>query len=217
MPRVRSPTPAAGPITQALSRLSVNHSANCCGVSLSRTITAVFNDQRGTVAGWRDHRAQFKADRPDRPRVRKDFPDTVYWSPNVTTDATGTARVKVDYPDSLTTWRLTVRAVTADTRVGGAVARSLTTKDLILRVVTPRFLTEGDHVTIPSIVHNYLPQEKTVAVTVTADGLTPDAGATGTRSITVPQNSWPSTKPGFRRGSCPWPTAPLLIPSSQTR
>lgn len=28
----------------------------------SRTITAVFNDQRGTVAGWRDHRAQFKAE-----------------------------------------------------------------------------------------------------------------------------------------------------------
>lgn len=132
--------------------------------------------------------AQFKADRPDRPRVRKDFPDTVYWSPSVTTDASGTARVKVDYPDSLTTWRLTVRGVTTDTRVGSAVAKSLTTKDLILRVVTPRFLTEGDHVTIPSIVHNYLPQEKTVAVTVTADGLTPDAGATGTRSVTVPQN-----------------------------
>ncbi|MFN7915295.1 MAG: MG2 domain-containing protein [Vicinamibacterales bacterium] len=132
--------------------------------------------------------AQFKADRPDRPRVRKEFPDTVYWSPSVVTDASGTARVKVDYPDSLTTWRLTVRAVTTDTRVGGAVAKSLTTKDLILRVVTPRFLTEGDHVSIPSIVHNYLPQEKTVAVSVTADGLTPDAGATGTRSVTVPQN-----------------------------
>ncbi|MGC4083427.1 MAG: alpha-2-macroglobulin family protein [Vicinamibacterales bacterium] len=134
---------------------------------------------------------QFKADRPDRPRVRKDFPDTVYWSAAVTTDATGTARVNVDYPDSLTTWRLTVRGVTANTNVGSTVARSLTTKDLILRVVTPRFLTEGDHVTIPAIVHNYLPQQKQVTVSLTADGLTADDTATpaqSARSVSVAQN-----------------------------
>jgi uncharacterized protein YfaS (alpha-2-macroglobulin family) len=134
--------------------------------------------------------ADFKADRPDRPRVRKDFPDTVYWSANVTTDASGTARVKVDYPDSLTSWRLTVRGVTASTNVGTTTAHTTTTKDLILRVVTPRFLTEGDHVTIPAIVHNYLPEQKTVAVTLTADGLTADAanGGGGTRPIQVAQN-----------------------------
>ena len=59
------------------------------------------------------------------------------------------------YPDALTTWRLTARAVTADTRVGTTVARTTTTKDLIVRVVTPRFLTEGDEVVMPTIVHNY--------------------------------------------------------------
>jgi hypothetical protein len=131
--------------------------------------------------------ADFKPDRPDRPRVRKDFPDTIYWSPSVTTDATGSAHVKVDYPDSLTSWRLTVRAVTVSTNVGMATTHATTTKDLILRVVTPRFLTEGDKVTIPAIVHNYLPAQKTVAVSVTADGLTA-ADATGARSVTVPTN-----------------------------
>lgn len=141
--------------------------------------------------------AQFKADRPDRPRVRKDFPDTVYWSATVITDATGTARVKVDYPDSLTTWRLTVRAVTAGTNVGTAVARSLTTKDLILRVVTPRFLTEGDHVTIPAVVHNYLPQDTQVAVSLTADGLASDAPAQGSRTVQVSQNGQQRTDWAF--------------------
>lgn len=136
--------------------------------------------------------ADFKADRPDRPRVRKDFPDTVFWSANVTTDAAGVARVKVDYPDSLTSWRLTVRAVTASTNVGAAVTRSTTTRDLILRVVTPRFLTEGDRVTFPAIVHNYLPEQKNVAVTVTADGLTANepagSAAGGTRTVQVARN-----------------------------
>lgn len=135
--------------------------------------------------------ADFKADRPDRPRVRKDFPDTVYWAANVTTDTAGTARVKIDYPDSLTTWRLTARAVTASTQVGATTTHTTTTKDLILRVITPRFLTEGDHVTVPAIVHNYLAEQATVAVTVTGDGLaSPDGqnASRGARSVAVPQN-----------------------------
>ncbi|MGE3958739.1 MAG: alpha-2-macroglobulin [Vicinamibacterales bacterium] len=158
--------------------------------------------------------AQFKADRPDRPRVRKDFPDTVFWSATVTTDAAGMARVRVDYPDSLTTWRLTVRAVTADTHVGSAVARALTTKDLILRVVTPRFLTEGDRVEIPAIVHNYLPQAAQVAVTVSADGLTasPAAPAPGARSVQVAQNGQQRTDWAFTADA----VRPVTISGSAT-
>lgn len=119
--------------------------------------------------------ADFKTERPDRPRVRKDFPDTAYWAGDVTTDAQGTATIRVDYPDSLTTWRLTVRAVTATTAVGATRTRTLTTKDLILRVITPRFLTEGDVVTVPAIVHNYLPDTKRVSLKLAADGLVPEA------------------------------------------
>ncbi|MEQ1911050.1 MAG: MG2 domain-containing protein, partial [Vicinamibacterales bacterium] len=148
--------------------------------------------------------ADFKADRPDRPRVRKDFPDTVYWSAAVTTDASGTARVKVDYPDSLTTWRLTVRAVTAATHVGVATTHTTTTKDLILRVVTPRFLTEGDRVTIPAIVHNYLPEQKNVAVSLSAEGLVASdtAGAPrGPRSVQVAQNGQQRTDWDFAANS----------------
>jgi uncharacterized protein YfaS (alpha-2-macroglobulin family) len=133
--------------------------------------------------------ADFKADRPDRPRVRKDFPDTVFWAADVTTDASGTAQVKIDYPDSLTSWRLTVRGITADTEVGAVRTNTTTTKDLILRVVTPRFLTEGDEVRIPTIVHNYLPSAANVSVDLSADGLTPiDTAASGARALQVPQN-----------------------------
>ena len=56
--------------------------------------------------------ADFKADRPDRPRIRKEFPDTAFWAGDVTTNSDGNAQIHVDYPDSLTTWRLTARAVT---------------------------------------------------------------------------------------------------------
>lgn len=134
--------------------------------------------------------ADFKADRPNRPRVRKDFPDTAFWAGDITTDTNGNAQIRVDYPDSLTSWRLTVRAVTTDTKVGAARTDTVTTKDLILRVVTPKFLTQGDEVHLPTIVHNYLPEAKAVSVSLTADGLTSidAAPVTAPRELHVAQN-----------------------------
>jgi uncharacterized protein YfaS (alpha-2-macroglobulin family) len=121
--------------------------------------------------------ADFKGDKPAQPEVRKDFPDAIYWLGDLVTNEAGEARVSVKYPDALTTWRLTARAITADTRAGSTIARTTTTKDLIVRVVTPRFLTEGDDVTIPTIVHNYLPDARTAAVTVEVSGLETPPGA----------------------------------------
>ncbi len=118
--------------------------------------------------------ADFKADMPERPDVRRDFPDAIFWQADVVTGADGLAQVEVAYPDSLTTWRLTARAVTTDTRVGTAVLRTTTTRDLLLRVVAPRFLTERDVVDLPTIVHNYLPSGPAeVSVTLEASGVQP--------------------------------------------
>lgn len=129
--------------------------------------------------------ADFKGDTPERPRVRKDFPDAIYWSPSVVTGADGTATVKVDYPDSLTTWRLTARAVTRQTQVGTGLVRTITTRDVLLRVVAPRFLTERDDVRIPAIVHNYQQGDPLpIAVEMTATGL--QARDAGARTVSVP-------------------------------
>jgi uncharacterized protein YfaS (alpha-2-macroglobulin family) len=121
--------------------------------------------------------ADFKGDKEVRPQVRKDFPDAIYWIADLVTDATGQARVSIKYPDALATWRLTARAVTRDTKAGAGVARTTTTKDLIVRVVTPRFLTEGDQVVVPTIAHNYLESAKEVNVTFAATGLESDPAA----------------------------------------
>ncbi|HEY3380903.1 MAG TPA: MG2 domain-containing protein [Vicinamibacterales bacterium] len=128
--------------------------------------------------------ADFKGDRPAQPQVRKEFPDAIFWIGNLVTGADGTARVQLAYPDSLTTWRLTARVVTRDTLVGTTVARTTVTKDLIVRVVTPRYLTEGDEVAIPTIVHNYLPAAKSVTVSMKAVGV---ANAPGQSEVLQPQ------------------------------
>ncbi len=142
--------------------------------------------------------ADFKGERQVKPQVRKDFPDAIFWAAGVVTDAEGRASILVPYPDALTTWRVTARAVTADTKVGAGIARTTTTKDLILRVVTPRFLTEGDTVDLPLIVHNYLPADKTVRVTATSAGLTPLPDADG-RALPGQDTSLPIAQGGEAR------------------
>jgi uncharacterized protein YfaS (alpha-2-macroglobulin family) len=115
--------------------------------------------------------ADFKGDKPVQAQVRKDFPDAIYWVGDLVTDAQGRGRIAVTYPDALTTWRLTARAITDDTRAGTGVARTTTTKDLIVRVITPRFLTEGDEVVVPTLVHNYRSEARNASVAVQAVGL----------------------------------------------
>ncbi len=120
--------------------------------------------------------ADFKGDKEVQPQVRKEFPDAIYWIGDLVTDAAGSAKVSVKYPDALTTWRLTARAITTETHAGTGVVRTTTTKDLIVRVITPRFLTEGDQVVLPTIVHNYLQEPKDTTITFEAKGLQPAGG-----------------------------------------
>jgi uncharacterized protein YfaS (alpha-2-macroglobulin family) len=119
-----------------------------------------------------------------QPRVRKAFPDTAFWSPSIHTDAGGHARVTLTFPDSLTTWRTTVHAITLDSRAGSAINRVLVRKNIIVRMGTPRFLRQGDEVTIPVIVHNYLDQAKQVQLSLEIHGLDLVSGAA--QSVMVP-------------------------------
>lgn len=102
--------------------------------------------------------------------IRKEFKDTAFWNANVMTGTDGKATVTVPLPDNLTTWRATARAVTSDLRVGASVGKVLSRKDLILRLETPRFLTEGDTVTLAGIVHNYLDADKSTKIEIEVTG-----------------------------------------------
>src|SRR6185369_2455142 len=86
---------------------------------------------------------------------------------------------------NLTTWRATVRGVTADTRVGSAIAKVVARKDLILRLETPRFMTEGDTVTLSAIVHNYLDSAKAVKISIEVTGA--KLLDQGTQTVTIPK------------------------------
>ena len=60
--------------------------------------------------------------------------------------------------------------VTADTRVGSAVQKTIARKDVIMRLEMPRFLTEGDTVTISGVVHNFLKTDKSTKISLDLTG-----------------------------------------------
>ena len=105
-----------------------------------------------------------------QPTIRKNFKDTAFWQPDVITGADGRATVKVDLPDNLTTWRATARGVTADTKVGATKYKVVARKDVIMRLETPRFVTQGDTVTLSGIVHNYLNADKATQISLEVNG-----------------------------------------------
>ncbi len=115
--------------------------------------------------------AQLKPERLVQPKVRKAFPDTAFWNAEVETNDRGEAQVKFEFPDSLTTWRTTARGITADSKVGAAISKVVVRKNLLVRLVVPRFFRQGDEVTVSTIVHNYLPADKTARLSMEFDGL----------------------------------------------
>ncbi len=104
------------------------------------------------------------------PLIRKNFKDTAFWQPEVITGSDGRATLKVRLPDNLTTWRATARGITADTKVGATRYKVLSRKDVIIRLETPRFVTQGDTVTLSGIVHNYLNRDKATQISIAVEG-----------------------------------------------
>jgi len=130
--------------------------------------------------------ADVKADKFKEARVRKDFRDTMFWQAQARTGSDGIAKIKIHFPDNLTTWRTTVRAISEKTEVGEKIHKTIARQDLIVRMETPRFFVQGDQITIATIAHNYLAQDKQVKVSLQGEGIQIEPA--GEKIITVPQN-----------------------------
>lgn len=96
------------------------------------------------------------------PRVRTEFPETLYVNPSVITDGTGKATLDISMADSITEWRVSALANSADGRLGGSESGIKVFQDFFVDVSFPAALTRGDEVTFPIAVYNYLDVPQTV-------------------------------------------------------
>jgi len=117
----------------------------------------------------------------DGPRVRRDFPETMLWRPDLVTDADGNATVEVTMADSITTWKLFAEAIATDGRLGQATADVRVFQDFFVDLDLPPVLTQHDELSVPVAVYNYLSTPQRVTLTVDdARWFTRDGAATQT-------------------------------------
>lgn len=122
------------------------------------------------------------------PRVRKDFPETLYYNPALITDASGVAEVALTLADSITQWRISALANTATGALGSKTAGLTVFQEFFVDVDFPAVLTRGDQVTFPIAVFNYLETEQTVELSVEPGDWFEAAGPT-TMTLTVAPQS----------------------------
>ncbi len=87
-------------------------------------------------------------------QLRSDFAETAFWSPQLLTDAEGSAVIEFQAPDSVTSWNVWVHAVTRDLMGGSIHKEARSVKELMVRPYLPRFLREGDKSNLKVVVNN---------------------------------------------------------------
>lgn len=123
-------------------------------------------------------------ERPGGQPVRQTFRDTAYWNARVVTNAQGQATVSVPLPDNLTRWRIIARAVTIDTLAGMGQSAITVTKPVAVQPALPRFLIQGDRVSLDALVNNRTNTPLNTTVSMTGTGLLMLDGLT--RNLAIP-------------------------------
>lgn len=118
------------------------------------------------------------------PRIRSDFPETLYVNPAVITDARGKATVELGMADSITQWRVSTLANSADGKLGGGEAGVTVFQDFFVDIDFPATLMLGDEISFPIAVYNYLSEPQTVLLELEPAAWYTPLGST-TASITL--------------------------------
>jgi hypothetical protein len=110
-----------------------------------------------------------EATSPEPPRLREYFPETMLWQPEIITDDNGQAQITLPMADSITDWRITAQANDDQGRFGSSTGALRVFQEFFIDPQLPVALTQGDWITIPVAVHNYLPQAQKITVQLAGD------------------------------------------------
>ena len=96
------------------------------------------------------------------PRIRKFFPETLLSIPELLTNEKGYARLEVPLADSITTWRASIFASSLKGEMGNTTKGIRVFEDFFIDLDLPATLTQGDEISLPVAIYNYLPKTQKV-------------------------------------------------------
>jgi hypothetical protein len=100
------------------------------------------------------------------PRLREYFPETLVWQPALETDKQGRAQLKFKLADNITTWKMSVIGSTEDGQIGTVEKEIKAFQPFFVEHDPPRILTEGDEISLPVVVRNYLDHSQAVKLEI---------------------------------------------------
>lgn len=103
-------------------------------------------------------------------RIRQFFPETLFVNPQIVTNGRGEAELRFPLADSITTWRLTVLGNSETGQLGSATFPIRVFQDFFVDIDLPVAFTQGDEVSLPVAVYNYLAKPQTVRLKMEANG-----------------------------------------------
>jgi hypothetical protein len=101
-----------------------------------------------------------------QPRVRRDFPETLFWRPEFITDDQGKASLEIPLADSITTWRASVDGISAAGKMGSIELPITVFQDFFADIDLPVSLSLGDQVSVPVTCYNYLKEPQDIRLTL---------------------------------------------------
>lgn len=104
-------------------------------------------------------------------QLRENFAETAFFYPALVTDAEGNVSFDFTMPESNTTWKLQLLAQTEDLKYGYLSEKVITSKPLMVVPNLPRFMRQGDEVSISTQVINQ--SDKAITGRVTLELLDP--------------------------------------------
>jgi uncharacterized protein YfaS (alpha-2-macroglobulin family) len=105
---------------------------------------------------------------PASPRIRRDFPETLFWRPELITDDQGNATLEIPLADSITTWRASIDAISAAGRMGSVEAPITVFQDFFADLDLAASMSLGDEVSVPVTCYNYLKEPQDIHLHLTA-------------------------------------------------
>ena len=87
-------------------------------------------------------------------KIRKNLQETAFFLPQLQTDSKGNVSFSFTTPEALTEWKLQLLAHTKSLQSTVTSLKTVTQKELMVLPNTPRFLREGDEITISTKISN---------------------------------------------------------------
>jgi len=158
-----------GSITNLDATLHLGTVSEAVEVTASRDI---LNTETSVVAGTvvKTLQGTASAEKPlFTPRLRKYFPETLVWKPEVITDDHGRAHLDFAMADNITEWSMSVIASTEAGQVGVAEKELQTFQPFFIEHNPPKVLTDGDQISLPVVLRNYSDKEQTLLTELKAE------------------------------------------------